>query len=400
MKLKFLYILITLVVAAVLGFSAFLYVPGQGEHGHDKLIKFSHKFHSELTDCAGCHSKAASSTNLKDHLLPTMDDCAQCHDVQSETNCTQCHYDNVYEALPQKQSGLIFNHSAHIENQKVECTTCHKGINDVDYAFQAEQPYPQMNDCWSCHGSTKTAPGACEACHISTSQLIPQTHKSVDFINKHKFAAREIDANCIMCHDNQSCEACHAGTTMITEKNTSDDFFQPYVPDNFVDGPKTQQISRVHQLDYRFTHGIDARGKTTECQTCHNVDTFCAECHQSDNEDYALTGIVPASHLKPDFKTFGYGSGGGEHAVLARRDIESCMACHDVQGADPTCITCHVDRPGIPDPKTHPSGFMKDTHGDWHTDAGSVCYNCHLGASPQTPAGTGFCGYCHGSNPD
>ena len=72
------------------------------------------------------------------------------------------------------------------------------------------------------------------------------------------------------------------------------------------------------------------------------------------------------------------------------------------QGADPTCLTCHVDNDGIKgtNPKTHPGGFMKDAHGDWHSDPGSVCFNCHVGASPQSPSGIGFCGYCHGSKTD
>ena len=63
----------------------------------------------------------------------------------------------------------------------------------------------------------------------------------------------------------------------------------------------------------------------------------------------------------PDFTTIGVGTGGGEHATLARRDIERCISCHDVQGADPTCITCHLDSDGIKgtNPKTHPAGFMK-----------------------------------------
>ena len=401
MKLKFFYIILTIGLITTVIFSAFSSAPATGQSGNDKIIKFSHKFHSDITDCASCHTAVSKSTSLKDNLLPKMDDCAQCHDVEDEKNCTLCHYDDVYEPLQQKQSGLIFNHSFHVGDKKVECSVCHKGITDVDYAFKAEQPYPQMNDCWSCHGTTKVAANACEACHISTAGLLPQSHKSADFIHSHKFAAREFDANCIMCHDNHSCEECHDGTTMLTEKNTADDFYQPYVPNNSVDGPKQQQITRVHQLDYRFTHGIDAKGKTAECQTCHNIETFCTTCHQADNNDFELGGVAPASHLKPGFFTIGVGTGGGEHAILARRDIESCIACHDIQGADPTCITCHVDNDGIKgtNPKTHPSGFMRDTHGDWHDNSGSVCFNCHLGASPQTPAGVGFCGYCHDSNP-
>ena len=104
------------------------------------------------------------------------------------------------------------------------------------------------------------------------------------------------------------------------------------------------------------------------------------------------------SHIGPDFKTIGVGSGGGEHAILARRDLESCTACHDVQGADPSCITCHLDSDGIQgtNPKTHISNFLRNEEGDWHQDAGSICYNCHTSATPQSPITSGFCNYCHG----
>ena len=95
----------------------------------------------------------------------------------------------------------------------------------------------------------------------------------------------------------------------------------------------------------------------------------------------------------------GVGSGGGDHARLARRDIERCAACHDVQGADPNCILCHTDPDGIEgtNPKTHAINFMNDSNGDWHDDPGSVCYNCHTdpNAYPGGNPNIGFCAYCH-----
>jgi hypothetical protein len=111
--------------------------------------------------------------------------------------------------------------------------------------------------------------------------------------------------------------------------------------------------------------------------------------------------MLPASHLPSGFVIPGVGSGGGDHAVLAKRDIESCISCHDVQGADPTCTAfCHLDPDGIKgnNPKTHAANFMRDTYGDWHNDIGSICYNCHTSQSPSTPAGMGFCGYCHSAD--
>ncbi|GAB4299112.1 MAG: hypothetical protein Kow0098_25270 [Ignavibacteriaceae bacterium] len=372
------------------------------EKGNETRIIFSHSLHSELIDCASCHMRVEESTSLKDDLLPDHESCSSCHNVDNDEECSTCHPDDTYEPLIQKESDLIFNHKTHLTDQKLECFTCHSGFEKIDYSWQAEHPNPVMETCYLCHNDKTVASNACESCHISVAGLIPQTHKSADFMDTHKFAAVSMDANCVMCHDNSSCQECHVSTTIITESNTADDFYQPYSPSNYTDGIRQQQISRVHELNYRFTHGIDAKGRTSECQSCHQTETFCSSCHSSEERDFAMTGILPASHLNPNFTTIGVGTGGGEHSVLARRDLESCVSCHDVQGADPTCITCHLDSDGIKgtNPKTHSAGFMRDEKGDWHDTEASVCYNCHTNASPSTPPGISFCGYCHTGNLD
>ncbi len=401
MKLKHLYFYLLPIIAGILVFTAF---SNGGDNdssksGNEGIIKFSHSLHNDAAACEDCHSAVPKSKSLSDRLMPTMDNCSTCHDVEDEKNCTTCHYDDNYEPLIQKKSDINFNHSFHLNDEKLKCVDCHKGIGDVDYAFQSANALPAMSTCYSCHSSKGKAPNACETCHTNTVDLKPQSHKSASFILTHKFAAKAFNANCMMCHDNNSCEDCHVATTQITEKNTPDDFFQPYSPSNFGNGMKKQKITRVHDLNYRYTHGIDAKGKTSECQSCHSLETFCADCHQSRQGDFSLGGITPTSHLKNTFLTIGVGSGGGDHATLARRDIESCQSCHDVQGADPTCIKCHMDPDGIKgtNPRTHPVNFMKDNHGDWHTSEGSICYNCHTSASPSSQSGVGFCGYCHGA---
>jgi c(7)-type cytochrome triheme protein len=402
MKLKYYLISLLLPLSIFLIFAAFTNKKSSYiSTGNDEVIKFSHKVHVELTDCKSCHSAVPNSTSLTDRLLPNHENCKECHEVDAETECSTCHFEGKYEPLVQSKSAVIFNHKFHVVEKNLECQTCHKGFETVDYSFELSNPKPRMEDCYTCHNNKSFATNSCESCHISTANLIPQNHRSSNFISSHKFAAAAIDANCQMCHDinNNSCQDCHAATTGITEQNVEDDFYQPNAPSRYVDGAKRQQITRVHELNYRFIHGIDAKGKTSECQSCHQVETFCGSCHQSKERDFALGGILPTSHLKPNFATIGVGTGGGEHSTLARRDIESCISCHDVQGADPTCITCHLDSDGIKgtNPKTHPAGFMKGEEGDWHTDQGSVCYNCHTSASLNSIAGIGFCGYCHGS---
>ena len=403
MKIKYLYFSIFSILAGIILFTAFSANSSQTDmSGNKGLIKFSHKTHQDVGDCTTCHSKVQNSKTLGSITLPSHDDCSTCHDVSDEKNCTMCHYKDVFESLKLKKSELKFDHSFHLNKEKLQCTTCHKGIFDVAYAEDAPNGFPNMETCYSCHNNTKAAPTTCTTCHITTANLIPQSHKSESFISTHKFAARELNSNCAMCHDDASCEDCHAATTMIKPGYTPSDKnpaqgFAPYSPSSSSNGVKQQKLTRVHSLDYRFTHGIDAMGKTAECQSCHQLNTFCTTCHQSKTGENALGGIAPFSHLKSNFMIIGVGSGGGEHAKLARRDIESCAACHDVQGGDPVCIKCHTDPDGIQgtNPKTHPANYMKDVHGDWHNSDGSICFNCHTNTHQ---AGVGFCGYCHGSN--
>lgn len=402
MKLKYFYFLLIPLLTGFLLITAFNQTPATDDEptNNREIIKFSHSFHAEFAGCAECHTQAVESTSLKDKLLPDHESCKTCHDVDDESICTACHYEDKFEALIKTKSEMIFNHSFHINDKGLECENCHEGLSTVDYSSELSNPNPVMAKCYSCHNNEpgSLAANECESCHTSTANLKPQSHKSAMFIDKHKFSARELGPDCMMCHDNNSCEDCHLASG-ITATNISKDFYQPYTPGNFIDGTKQQRITRIHDLNYRFTHGIDAKGKTSECTACHEVETFCSTCHASVDHDFALSGVMPVSHLKNNFFTIGVGSGGGEHAILARRDIESCVACHDVQGADPTCITCHLDSDGIKgtNPRTHPSNFKSDDHGDWHQDQGSVCYNCHSSASPQTPPGVGFCGYCHGA---
>ncbi len=368
------------------------------------IIKFSHEFHSEVSECADCHTSVKDAVTLSDRLLPDKPACAACHDVEDDENCTLCHYEDTYEPLMQPtSSNLYFNHQQHVTTLGMECTACHKGLNEVDYSFEAMGVNPPMDNCYSCHNNKSAAANHCETCHTTTADLYPADHKTASFMEQHKFTASAENQNCAMCHDTQDfCEACHVSTSMIDENNTLTDFYTPYSPHQYKSDSKQMQITRVHGLDYRFSHGIEARSKTMECTTCHQTETFCAECHNSDGGDFASDGFLPSSHLVNNFLTIGAGTGGGEHAIQAKRDIESCAACHDTQGADPSCILCHTDNDGIKgtNPRTHVSGFMNDReNGDWHEDMGSVCYNCHMdvNARPSGTAGIGFCGYCHGS---
>ncbi|MFI5405671.1 MAG: cytochrome C [Nitrososphaerales archaeon] len=400
MQKKF-YTILFLLSASLLLFAAFFSEQSDTEQSNKELIKFSHAKHSDLVECADCHQTASESITLYDDLLPDHESCSDCHNVEEIEECNTCHYDDKFEELVQKKPELIYNHKVH-SSIGVKCTDCHKGLDKVDYSFESPDVVPAMEFCSGCHNEVELASNACESCHISTFDLTPITHRNNDFMRGHKFLYWEVDANCMMCHDNNTCQECHVSTTSITEVNSYNDFYPPYAPTNTIDGAKEQIIVKVHNdLNYRYYHGIDAKSSSSNCQTCHQVETFCGNCHQAELRDFAMSGIVPTTHLSSTFTTLGVGSGGGDHATLAQRDIMQCVSCHDVQGADPTCSSmCHMDSDGIEgtDPKTHVSNYMNTEYGDWHSTQASVCYNCHTSQNPSSPSGMGFCGYCHGAN--
>lgn len=400
MKTKHFYSILVVAVVSLLTFTAFSVESGDSQCKTNKdRIKFSHSFHNELVECAGCHSSVKGSKSLSVSLLPKKEDCASCHDVDDSDNCVTCHYEDVYEPLVPKKSKLIFDHNFHLTKYQSECSECHKGLDEVDYSIESSLVNPPMENCFQCHSERKVATNTCEACHTSTTDLIPVDHRVKNFVKLHKFAAERRNANCVMCHDNNTCESCHSATNRMVENNSEVNFFRPYESGvALIDGAKHQKLNKIHDLNYRYTHGIDSKGKTSECQTCHQVETFCVECHSSTGGDFAMGGIMPSTHKKPGFFTIGVGSGGGEHAKLAKRDIERCASCHDVNGNDPNCITCHMDNDGIKgtNPKTHVRNYMSNIKGDWHFDDGAVCFNCHTdsGARFRLKA-TGFCSYCH-----
>ncbi|MBP9095404.1 MAG: cytochrome C [Ignavibacteria bacterium] len=375
----------------------------QEKYDNSKIIKFNHKLHivdAEIK-CEDCHTGAVTSVSLKDNLNPKKEVCASCHDVKSEKDCKLCHYDGVFEKLKSPKPDLIFSHKQHIDSEKQKCTDCHQGLDKVKFAKESAAGQPSMESCYSCHNNQK-ASNNCESCHSNLTNLNPKSHQSPNFLNEHKvsFNVPTDKNNCAMCHSDNFCQTCHSPVG-VKGSNSKDNFYAPYyTKENGVrtDRAALQKLTNAHTLNYKFTHGLDANQKSFECKTCHEEQSFCVSCHQNGGE--MITGIAPTSHSIPNFTTFGVNTGGGLHSELARKDIESCSSCHNVEGRDPACIKCHMDNDGIKgtNPKTHEFGFQKDEKGIWHNTQGAVCYTCHTDANakPTGIAGVGFCGYCHG----
>ena len=349
---------------------------------------FSHQYHIEEEElvCDECHEQARSSTQSNDNLHPGQGICLDCHDAD------QLPDESGFWFAPKRE--YSFSHQAHFQATDLSCTDCHIGVEKMDKTIPEVRS--AMASCVTCHSELATDRD-CATCHT---ELVPPTHQP-GWGREHGHTARLSDTSCRPCHAVGDCQECHEGAelTELTELAPGQHELAgtrqtPFGPE--LEGTQGMLLKR-HSLNYRFTHALEARGKNSYCATCHELDIgdFCVECHnEAENPD-----IRPVWHGGSDWGALAgaVGSGGGRHAELARRDLETCMVCHDLQGEDPTCLLCHMDRTRGRgnNPQTHLASFSGDIgEGDFHVDDGAMCFNCHLYKGQA--GGDGFCGYCHG----
>lgn len=384
-----------LVVVSAIG-TAWLLFSQEKARPRSEIIKFSHEYHQKVvgTECVDCHVQAPESTEADDNLLGSMQECGVCHDVDLEEECTLCHFADEETWVPFRnpERAIVFNHKLHVQDLALECETCHKNLNEV--ALSNAESLPKMTDCAACH-ENRQATLECANCHLSTLNLRPADH-SADFLVTHKDRGRLDVEACAVCHTANDCSECHEGAALVTTgSGTKVDVLTPLFA-SVAGGTKGLLLTRVHEMNFRYTHPLQAAGRTTECAVCHEVRNFCQACHEAGGVDVAGK---PLWHSSPDWGALAgvVGTGGGLHAQLARQDMEMCAACHSTQGDDPTCLLCHTDFDGVKgtNPKTHQRGFANrfGEHADFHSDPSAICFNCHTDTGQ---AGVGFCGYCHG----
>ena len=305
-------------------------------------ILFSHTMHAEIgIACVDCHAAAATSTAALNPLGATHESCSSCHGAEIEQRCEFCHTDpSNISPVEATDHDLIFSHAQHAAMESVDCQTCH--VNAAGAVDLSASLLPAMESCSTCHNDNR-ATNTCESCHKNFATLIPPDHERSDFRRTHRETARlgGLQVNCQTCHTETFCQDCHFGPGL---KQFGADGLgsEPAHRRVLKDSPDQLILQNVHDLNYRFTHGIDAKARQSECMTCHEPQTFCADCHVTGG-NINQARFRPATHDVAGFTTIGSGSGGGLHAEEAKRDIESCISCHDVEGQDPTCMTCHTE---------------------------------------------------------
>ena len=348
------YLILTALTLSVLTASVLLLTsPRAAQAGGD--VMFSHALHADLAECDACHS-AAESTDAMDNLLPAPSVCSDCHDEADVRGYWSLddNADLATYAMPVKNRRLYFSHKLHGGDLGMNCASCHGGI-----AADDESGIPSMDVCSRCHNNADaTAPiiasaadepllipatNQCEACHTTLAGLHPENHRVPNFIQEHgKFAMNgEADRECAVCHSQSFCQECHTATNDVPHMATADEFYLVGSPrGEKIDDEHQLTVQKVHSLTYRYTHGFDARAKSTRCETCHEPETFCTPCHHN-GYDANGVAIVPQSHQLAGFATIGGGKAMNRHGKLAVMDIESCVTCHNVEGGDPVCARCH-----------------------------------------------------------
>lgn len=299
------------------------------EQDRSAIVRFSHKYHAEEVgaECSDCHAGAAESMLSADNNLPKMEDCYACHEEES-TKCEYCHLeaDGDYSEYEAPKRELIFSHQQHMADG-ASCESCHANVLGKGHEYKSV--LPEMDGCMECHNGQE-ASNNCESCHSDIRFIRPPDHKP-DFVYVHKqlIATGEGD-NCSFCHTEESCQECHQ-SGRIDELKKQADFLSSY--GNKITGNKTQILQSVHSLDYIFVHSIEAKGKEKDCQSCHETESFCSGCHAN-----SAKVLRPAWH-----DAAGFAAGiASLHAKLARKDMEMCASCHQVDGADPICLQCHL----------------------------------------------------------
>jgi len=373
--------------------TCFLSLIANAGQGGSQAPGFTHGPHLEQEmECVSCHAEAPSSTCATEDMRPPVEVCEECHEEDSEEirSASWAAKPKEQTVLQRIMTELIFSHEAHMARD-LDCEHCHLGGE----AAQADVQIPLMEKCFMCHEG-RGGVDDCAVCHSGVGILRPSDH-DVGWVNHHGEEPRGDDSRCQACHNSDYCQECHEGGRLIPTEKAPRASFLPYGPQ--VAGDE-MAVERAHDLNYRFTHSLDAVSRESECRACHQYETFCSDCHSLEGDP---SQSKPRWHGGPYWGAIGggVGTGGGEHAEMARGDIELCASCHEVTlaGTDPTCLTCHRDftlgRGN--DPRTHDPGFAGDAgRGEWHEDDGAICYVCH--ARDQAAGDAGFCGYCHDSN--
>ncbi|HBG04304.1 MAG TPA: cytochrome C [Geobacter sp.] len=202
---------------------------------------------------------------------------------------------------------------------------------------QQHKEYAEMQipECNSCHKGEGVAPN----------------HDS-DWVRNHRTLASKAGHNCAECHGQTMCLDCHQGGGINADLSVAN-FGRDYLP-------------KSHRSDFVTIHPIKALDNPQSCYRCHD-QKFCNACHAR----FPQGNLRIKSHLALGSVGQAYAPALNEHATEARRNLQSCQACHP---DGDVCIQCHASGSTNPHPRN-----WRAIKNNYRDKAGSrVCTKCHL----------------------
>ena len=320
-------------------------------------ILFPHARHAKAqVDCVTCHEPVYDAKTLVGEFLPKEAKCLECHkQKKADGQCNFCHLDVRYAATwTAREPRLKFDHAAHIERVKEDCSQCHTKLAEPREQVPLTAGHAA---CFKCHEhADQYADAQCSTCHIDlasypSAPVATLTHQG-DFLRRHAAIARSAQQTCTSCHDQNFCLDCHAKTAMVP------------VEVKLVDRPDRRFI---HREDFLGRHSVEERADPASCQRCHST-TFCETCHSN---SHVSSGTSATSPHPPGWAI--RGTGVAFHGDAARRNIASCASCHD-QGDNSNCVSCH--KVGGIGGNPHPASWGSH-HNLGEASSDGRCVACH-----------------------
>ena len=261
---------------------------------------------------------------------------------------------------PQKLT-LRFNHKFHVEQQNLQCKTCH--ANATTSESVADHLTPRATTCDGCHGTehddlNKVKPGdeamgKCNFCHVGYKEgdgnLVAKFEiPRANMVFNHKtHVARNI--NCQQCHGEvqeielatrdqmprmRGCFGCHQHPEAAARGEAKGACETCHIKGGATEGGRLKTVfasgslqpprwlhNSQHTPDFVQRHKYVAANDSQFCANCHKEE-FCTACHD---------GRVRPRNIHPnDYLNM--------HAVEGRLATQKCTSCHREQNF---CLGCH-----------------------------------------------------------
>ena len=324
--------------------------------------------------------------------------------------------------FPAQRMTLRFNHKFHVTEQKMKCTSCHKGATTSTTA--QDTLIPPGTVCDDCHSTNHDdlanmkpgddESGKCAFCHTGFTEgspVVPFRIARPNMVFNHKVHA-DRNIGCQQCHGAvqdlelatrdqmprmRGCFNCHQMPDSAARGDAKSACETCHVRAAVREGGRIQTVfasgklspprwlhNAQHTPDWIERHRMVAANDSQFCANCHKEE-YCTDCHDG--------RVRPRSIHPNDYISM--------HPIEARQATQRCTSCHREQSF---CLTCH-QRLGIAmsgPPGARDSGRFHPPKDIWSTAPRkpghhafeaernlNACVSCHIERD---------CVVCHGAN--